>query len=92
MNLTPRDLMQASLACFGLAAAALHWAPELSAYLGLLGNGLLVAAAMPSAPRLVEVRASDTAVAEDRALVATISAHTSVLGSAVLGQMRLGTL
>jgi hypothetical protein len=88
---TPRELMEASIAAVFLSAAALHWSPELSAYLWLLATALAGFAVMPPKPRLVELRVNDMSVSSERAVVAAISAHTSVLGSAVLGQMRLGS-
>lgn len=96
---TPREMMQAALTCVVLAAAMFHWSPEFAYYLGALATALMCAAAMPAKePRFVQPKAAIHATGALRTVDITdgvpfyLSPHNAVLGSAVLGQMQLGSL
>jgi hypothetical protein len=92
-------VMQAALTCVVLSAAMFHWSPEFAYYLGALAT--VSCARRPcrrKVPRVVQPKAATQATGALRTVDITdgvpfyLKPHNAVLGSAVLGQMQLGSL
>ena len=84
---TPRELMQASIACVVLASAALHWNPELSAELLLLTTALAGFAVLPAKERLVELLVNGPRVSSEGVAAKWYAGERSVNGGNVHGRI-----
>jgi hypothetical protein len=85
---TPRELMQASIACLFFAGVALPWDPLLSGELLIAAGILGGVAAMPETKQ--STNATRVSIADGVPYYP--SASSAVLGVARLGSMRLGSL